>query len=180
MVRRTAAGLAIAMAILACALPTVTPPAGSAVPPATPSATPASGVELIVELDGEIGCNEFPYGCGARLSVLPAGNDVDSSWRPPAGDPGWAPAAMGDDTLDPTPYRPIPTLAPGASRLVVSLLGGYDTPSYAPDGSIATDLLARCTLDVEVDPTAGPVTVRVTFTPDGISFGGSCVIERAG
>lgn len=143
-----------------------------------PAATSAPGVELVVELDGKIGCNAFPYGCLAKLSVLPAGTDVGSSWRPSAEDTGWAPAAMGDDTLDPTPYRPIPTLAPGASRLVVSLLGSYDTPSYAPDGSISTDLLARCILDVEVDPATGPVTVRVTFTPDGISFGGTCAIER--
>jgi hypothetical protein len=175
MIRRTAVTLAIAASAVACSsgpLPVPSPSPATTVPRADDD-----GVSLVVQLDGEIGCNQFPYGCGARLSVLPAGTEVPAIWRPAPDDPAWAPAGMGDDTLDPTPYRPVPTLAPGGHRLVVSLLGSYDTPSYAPDGSIATDLLSRCTLDVDVASGSGPIAVRVTFTPHGESFGGTCVIE---
>lgn len=175
MIRRTAATLAIAAAAVACSsgpLPVPSPSTALTVPPSRDD-----GVSLVVQLAGTIGCNRFPYGCGARLSVLPVGTEVPATWRPAPDDPAWAPAGMGDDTLDPTPYRTVPTLAPGGHRLVVSLLGSYDTPSYAPDGSIATDLLSRCMLDVDVSPRPDPVAIRVTFTPDDESFGGTCVIE---
>jgi hypothetical protein len=134
---------------------------------------------LTVHLNGAIHCGLFPYSCFAALSVTPAGTNVEEVWRPPATDPWWSPVPN-SETFDPSPFGEIPTLAPGGQRLVISLLGSYDTPSYAPDGSIARDLLSRCTLDVDVEPADGSVEIQVTFTPDGVSFGGTCSIEAVG
>lgn len=139
----------------------------------------AQGAELIVHVGGAINCGLFPYGCFAALSVTPAGTKVEEDWRPPATDPWWIPMPN-SETFDPTPVGTIPRLAPGGHRLVISLLGSYDTPSYGPDGSIARDLLSRCTLDIDVDPADGRVEVQITFTQDGVSFGGSCSIEAVG
>lgn len=144
-------------------------------PPSTPS-----GAELLVHLGGAINCGQFPYGCYATLSVAPTGTKVEAAWRPPASDPQWVPDRADTEAFDPTPFGTIPTLAPGGHRIVISLLGSYDTVSYAPDGSVARDLLSRCTLDVDVDPADGPVEIQVTFTPDGVSFGGTCSIEPVG
>ena len=129
-----------------------------------------------MHLGGAINCGLFPYSCFAALSVAPAGTSIEADWRPPATDPWWSPVPNSDQ-FDPTPVGTIPTLASGGHRLVISLLGSYDTVSYTPDGSIARDLLSRCTLDVDVEPADGPVEIQVTFTPDGVSFGGTCSIE---
>jgi hypothetical protein len=172
----------MAVALLGCS-PTPSPfPTGPTTPAPTPLASPSpssdSGAELVVDLGGTIGCGMFPYSCRAVLSVVPAGTEVEAVWRPPDTDPWWAPDGPSSEGFDPKPVGGIPTLAPGGNRLIISLLGSYDTPSYDPDGSIATDLLSRCSIDIDLDPAAGPVEVQVTFTPDGLSFGGSCTIEQ--
>ena len=169
------AAFAMAVALLGCTPSAPVTPALAVSAPPPPSA--ASGAELIVHLGGTIHCGLFPYSCHATLSVAPAGAAIEAAWLPPAGDPWWMPSGSKTETFDPAPVGAIPTLAPGAHRLVISLLGSYDTPSFNPDRSIATDLLSRCALDVDVEPAAGPVEIQVTFTPDGVSFGGSCTIE---
>lgn len=152
-------------------------PAPSSVAPTIPI---GDGARLDVEMGGTIGCATFPYGCGATLSVVAAGTTVAPEWRPPASDPRWLPddsRGTSPDRLDPVPLGALPKIPTGAHQVVVSLLGSYDTPSHAPDGSVATDLLSRCIGDVEVGPTTAVVEVRVTFTPDPASFRAACTIE---
>ena len=117
--------------------------------------------------------NNFPYACTATVSLARAGTAVTNEWRPSASDPSWVPG-------DPKPTGAEPTAAPGQHRLVVSVLGTYDVPSYAPDGSRAFDLVSRCWADVDV-PTAGALDVVITFfDPDPASFRVSCsVVARA-
>jgi hypothetical protein len=172
------AAFAMAVALLACAPSAPATPALAASAPPPPSAAP--GTLLVVHLGGSINCGQFPYGCYAALSVTPAGTKVEEHWRPLATDPLWIPDGPSTEAFDPSPVGAIPALTPGGHRLVISLLGSYDTPSFTPDGSRATDLLSRCMLDVEVDPAARPIEIQVTFTPDGVSFGGSCSIEAMG
>ena len=136
-------------------------------------------MQLNVRFAGRIGCATFPYSCTATLSVLERGADVPEAWRPASTDPWWgADASTGTTavTFDPKPLGGSPAATPGPHRLVVSLLGSYDTPSYAPDGSRAFDLLGRCTADVEVESDADGLDVLVTFTPDGASFRASCTL----
>jgi hypothetical protein len=116
-----------------------------------------------------IGCvNNFPYNCTATLSVVASGTVVPDVWRPSSADPWWLPG-------DPAPLGRPPAAAPGPQRLVVSLLGSYDVPSYGPDGSRALDLLGRCWTDVDV-PTAGTVDVLITFSPEAADFRASCSV----
>jgi hypothetical protein len=149
----------------------------------TESATPDRdvGARLVVEMGGTIGCATFPYGCSATLSVLPAGTRVADDWRPPASDPWWPPdysRGTSADRFDANPAGNLPRVPLGRHQLVISLLGSYDTPSFTPDGSVATDLLARCIGEVEIGPGSGAVKARVTFTPDPASFRGSCTVDR--
>jgi hypothetical protein len=138
-------------------------------------------VPLDVRMAGTIGCAQFPYGCAARVSVLGPDAVVADAWRPPDTDPVWLPdftdGVYTTDHLQPKPVGSPPVLAPGRHLVVVSLLGTYDTPSLNPDGSPATDLLARCSATVDVGPGSGPLTADVTFVPDESSFGGTCSIE---
>ncbi len=113
------------------------------------------------------------------MSVLEPGTVVSEAWRPPASDPRWGPdysKGTTTDHLDPTPAGVLPDLAVGPHQLVVSLLGSYDTPSYAPDGTIATDLLSRCSTELNVTSATSKVSVLVTFSPDPQSFGGTCTL----
>jgi hypothetical protein len=75
------------------------------------------------------------------------------NWRPPAMDLVWVPdyanAGTTDDFLA-TPSGDPLTLTPGRQEIIVSLLGSYDMPSLNPDGTVATDLLARCSIGVDV------------------------------
>jgi hypothetical protein len=158
--------------------------AGCASPPApSPVTTPAAAqVALDVTMAGPIGCAQFPYWCYAVVSVLPPGSPVDDAWRPPASDHRWLPdtgGAVGSaDHLAPSSVDGAPVVAPGRHRVVVSLLGSYDTPSFDANGTEATDLLARCIADVEVIPNARPSLIA-TFTTDGTGFGGSCSLHTA-
>ena len=148
---------------------TPSPPPPSTAPPA-PSSPPAA-IPVHVRFAGpRLNCvNNFPYSCTATLSLVPAGTAVPDEWRPSAADPWWVPG-------DPKPAVAGPTATPGEHRLVVSVLGTYDVPSYAPDGSRAFDLLSRCWADVDV-PTAGALDVLITFShPDPASFRVSCSV----
>lgn len=132
---------------------------------------------------GTIGCASFPYACTATVSVLPADAQVPDNWRPPATDPVWVPDYGNGGTTDhlmASPSGDPPTLTPGRHQLIVSLLGSYDTPSLNPDGTVATDLLARCSARVSVGVGAQPLSAVVTFTPDYESFRGSCSINVEG
>ena len=143
------------------------------------TASPAATVRINVRFAGRIGCATFPYNCTATLSVLERNADIPDAWRPPSTDPWWgADYSKGTtaETFDPKPLGGSPAAMPGPHRLVVSLLGSYDTPSYGPDGSRAFDLLGRCTADVEVPPVADGLDVLVTFTPDEANFRASCTV----
>ncbi len=152
---------------------TPSPPPPSTAPP-VPSSPPAA-VPMHVRFAGpRLNCvNNFPYSCTATVSLAQAGTAVTDEWRPSAADPWWVPG-------DPKPTDAEPTAVSGPHRLVVSVLGTYDVPSYAPDGSPAFDLLSRCSTDVEV-PLAGALDVVITFfDPDPASFRVSCsVVARA-
>ena len=166
----------IALGISACSVPPA-PTAGRATPPtATP---PAAAVPLNVRFGGRIGCATFPYNCTVTLSVMEPNADVPDAWRPAPSDPWWgADYSKGTtaETFDPKPLGGSPAARPGRHRLVISLLGSYDTPSYGPDGKQAFDLLGRCTVVVEVTPVAGGLNLLVTFTPDEASFRASCTV----
>jgi hypothetical protein len=156
---------------------TVTPPTTTPVV-ATPS--PDIGARLVVTMGSGTHCANFPYSCLAKLSVLPAGATVTDNWRPAASDPWWGAdwtQGTSSDRFDPTPIGTVPRLPPGSHTILVSLLGSYDTPSYKPDGSIATDLLSRCSAEVVVGEETRIVSIRVTFAPDPQSFRAGCTIR---
>lgn len=162
--------------------PTTSPSLGLMTPPATvrtsdPTVGVSDGARLDVDFDGSVTCSQFPYSCAATVSVLAPGTVVDADWRPPADDP-WFGADWDDPVVGPPPFGIVPALPPGEHRLLVSLLGGSDVPSPGADGRPATDLLARCHLDIVVETADDAVAVVVTFTPDGVSYGGTCAIER--
>lgn len=137
------------------------------------------GARLDVEMAGTVGCAQFPYACAATVSVLPEGTIVDDDWRPPTTDPWWGAASANTDHLSPPPIGTVPNLPAGRHRVVVSLLGQSDVPSFGPDGSVARDLLARCQLDIDVGAATERVALVVTFEPDGIGYGGTCRIDEA-
>jgi hypothetical protein len=134
-------------------------------------------VPLNVRFAGRIGCATFPYNCSATLSVLEPNADIPDVWRPAASDPWWGTDSATAETFDPKPLNGSPAAVPGPHRLVVSLLGSYDTPSYAPDGSRAFDLLGRCSADVDVPALDAGLELLVTFTPDPASYRASCTIN---
>ena len=131
-------------------------------------------------MGGGIGCASFPDNCTATLSVLAPGTAVDEAWRPPEHDPRWLPDYRGGTTTDrfaPQPVGAVPVLTAGDHLLVVSLLGTSDVPSFHPDGSEATDLLARCSTLAGVEGDGDPMDVVVTFTPSETTFDATCSIE---
>ncbi len=148
------------------------------------SARPPDGdVSLEVRMTGRIACATFPYGCTATVSVLPPDAQVPDAWRPPATDPYWVPDYSNGGTTDhflPEPSGAVPTLAPGRNLVVVSLVGAYDTASFNPDGTLATDLLSRCTALADVTTGSQALAAVVTFTPNELDFGGTCSIEIEG
>ena len=171
------AALLVALAVVGLAGCGPMPPPSTTPPPPPPSTAPPSAASppatlpVHVRFDGpRLSCvNNFPYACTATLSLVQAGTAVPDEWRPSAADPWWEPG-------DSRPLGAEPAAAPGPHRLVVSVLGSYDVPSYAPDGSRAFDLLSRCWTDVDV-PTAGALDVLVTFSnPDPASFRVSCSV----
>jgi hypothetical protein len=181
---RTVTGLVGAM-LLAAAI------ASCSGPPPSPSPSPTSDtnsgttptrevIPLDVRMAGKIHCAMFPYGCVARVSVLPPDAEVTDAWRPPDTDPVWAPdyddGVTSTDHLSATPAGNPPMLAPGKHLVVVSLLGSYDVASYDAAGNIATDLLARCSMPIDAVAGADRVSAVVTFVP-GDSFAGTCAIR---
>jgi len=168
--------LLVSSGLVACAAPQPSP---ATTEPAGTGSTAAS-VHLNVRFAGRIGCATFPYNCTATLSVLEPNTDIPDAWRPPSTDPWWGPdysQGTTGETFDPKPLGGSLAAAPGPHRLVLSLLGSYDTPSYSPDGSRAFDLLGRCTADLEIGPDARSVDVLVTFAPDPANFRATCTLE---
>ena len=164
--------------------PTSSPTSIALAPSPSPSTVPATdGARLSVRFAGTIHCAVFPYGCFAAISSLQPGAVVSADWRPPLSDPRWGPDFGSEGAspghVDLTPLGTVPNLAIGPHRLVLSLLGSYDTPSFAADGTVATDLLARCVGDVDVMATTRTVAVVITFTPDPETFGGTCRLAVA-
>jgi hypothetical protein len=160
--------------------------AACATSPPLPSATALASLDVTsvpieVHMGGKIGCAQFPRGCWAAVSVLPPDTLVDASWRPSVTDARWVPDYTGSvyssDHLVAEPDHPVPDLVAVRQLLVVSLLGADDVPSYNPDGTVATDLLARCSSDVDAGAGMGPVVAVVTFAPDPTSFSASCSIK---
>jgi hypothetical protein len=171
----------VALAVGACGFewPSATRPAATVSAPSA-STSRAADVRLDVRMAGAIGCASFPYGCAATVSVLPADARVSDAWRPPTTDPVWVPDYSAGGTTDhfvATPSGGTPTISPGRHLIVVSLLGSYDAPSFNPDGTVATDLLARCSTDVTAVVGSPAVSAVVTFTPGSESFRGSCWIS---
>jgi hypothetical protein len=178
------------VALAACGVP------GPVIPPSSPAstevrshvlATPPAGREILLDVRfaGTVGCSMFPYSCVVVVSVLDAGASAPAGWRPPDTDPTWYPDDRDHDRdgrspIGPDPVRGMPVLAPGRHRVVVSLLGSYDTPSYNPDGTVASDLLGRCAADVEVAVGDPPVPITVSFDPDPASFRAACSIVTGG
>jgi hypothetical protein len=178
-VRATIAGLAVLAA--ACSpqpAPSVAP--GSPARPSAAATAAVASARLVVDIAGTIRCADFPYGCGATLSLLPPGSPHGGGWRPSATDPRWVPdwsKGSPTDHFDPSPVAPLPAVPTGSWDAVVTVLGGYDTASYLADGSRATDLLGTCTLRLEVLPTDQAVHLRVTFVP-AVDFQTDCRIDR--
>ena len=185
---RTGLALLLTLAgIAGCAAlqPRTPAPSTSFAAPATPSFTPAATspaamVPLDVRIAGKIKCAMFPYGCSATVSVLDADASVADAWRPPVTDPVWAPDYRGTnaDHFMPTPVGAMPILTPGVHKVVVSLLGSSDAVSFNPDGSVATDLLARCSAIIEVRAGSSPLKAVVTFAEgDPSTFAGTCSVK---
>jgi hypothetical protein len=80
--------------------------------------------------------------------------------------------------FDSTPYGGVPAVTTGKQRLVISVLGSYDEPSYDASGDRALDLVARCSTDVDAGEDAAALDMLVTFTPDptGMSYVATCEI----
>jgi len=170
----------LAAAIAACSGP-MPGPTQSPTSDTTSGTTPTREViPLDVRMAGKIHCAMFPYGCVARVSVLPPDAEVSEPWRPPDTDPVWIPDADDGTTtadhLSATPAGNAPMLAPGAHLVVVSLLGSYDTPSFDAAGHAATDLLARCSTPVDAVAGSDRISAVVTFVP-GDNFAGTCSIR---
>ena len=170
--------------VAACAPPspssvaTVTASTVAAATGAAATAAPPGAVPIDVRFAGGTNCSSFPYTCFAVLSVLEPNAAVPDSWRPAASDPRWfADDGKGAtaDRFDPKPLGSA-AAAPGSHRLVMTLLGSYDTPSLGPDGKEVFSMDGRCTADVDVPGGAAGVDVLVTFTPDPATFGGSCTM----
>jgi hypothetical protein len=148
---------------------------GCAAAPADPPAPPRP-ILLHVHFAGSIRCSTFPYSCGATLSIIGVEQPVDAT-KPAATDAQWFVPTMGATIFDPAPIGGAPSVLPGKHRLVMSMLGQYDTPSYDANGEIARDLLARCSADIEPTDGSGPIDVLVTFTPVGPDWDAICELQ---
>ena len=173
--RRWCAFAVLFLPVVTACSPSVPSPSSSR---PLPSATPVSiGIE--VTISGTIGCATFPYSCTVALSVVEPGTTLSSSWRPAATDPWWGPdwsPGMHATRLDPTVRGNLPSLVPGDHTLVVSILGSSDTPSFNPDGSIATDLIGRCQTETGVGSSATRLIVTILLTPGETGLDTSCSV----
>jgi hypothetical protein len=161
--------------------PSMPLPASLVASPA-PSPTPSdiARVPLDVRVGGKIGCASFPYNCWATVSVLPADAEVRSGWQPPKSDPRWLPdytIGYTTDHLSPTTVDRAPTLEPGAHLLVVSLLGSSDVPSFDPSGNEVRDIVARCSVPIDVDAGIERLSAVVTFVPADSGSVATCSIK---
>ena len=148
----------------------------------SPSAAPA--IPIHIRFEGRVNCNiGFSFACGPRLSVLDAGTPVPASWRPSATDPQWDTRGGGMQDVKASRWprlRGGPAAGPGRHLLVVSLIGASDVVSFNPDGSVATELLARCSADVDVAPDADALNLLVTFVPRPDSTLATCTVGIEG
>jgi hypothetical protein len=76
-----------------------------------------------------------------------------------------------------TLLRGTPAADPGEHLLVISLIGASDVVSFNPDGSVATELLARCTAEVDIAPDSEAVDVLVTFVSEPDTTVATCTVE---
>ena len=178
--RAASVALLLAAAVAACAGPGPTPsPTIAPTPPPTP--TLAATIPIRVSFKGGLNCNiGFDFSCAPSLSVLEAGTDVPDAWRPADTDPSWDTHEGMTGTAKPAKWslmRGTPAATPGSHLLVISLTGSSDVVSFNPDGTIASELLARCATEVRVAPDASVVKVVVTFHPDPESARATCSIK---
>jgi hypothetical protein len=130
-----------------------------------------------------VNCNlGFSFYCAPRLSVLEPGTAVPDAWRPLATDPTWQ--TRDEDMRNVgarrwTLLRGEPATTPGRHLLVVSLIGASDVASYNPDGSAATELMGRCSTEVDVPPGVGSIDVVVRFTSEPETTAATCEIQVA-
>jgi hypothetical protein len=153
--------------------------AGCASHPVEPPAPPQT-VSVSVHVSGWLGCNSYMfYGCRSVLTVRPA--DAPSTFRrPPSEDLSWRPDPNSGLKADERVL--VGTVGPltvGRHQLVVTLMGSEDVVSFAPDGSIGFDLLARCSLNANLPPGARSVDLLITFVadPTGASRQATCLME---
>ena len=180
--RRFVAFVIVASLLAGCAVPAPTPaPSPAPTPVPTPPPTVAATIPIHVTFKGTVNCElGVSYSCGPSLSVLEPGADVPDSWQPPVTDPMWDPRGGGMEAVEGTHWtllRGSPVTAAGRHLLVVSLTGSSDVPSYGPDGTIARDLLGRCTTEVDVAPDAQGLDIVVAFKPQPATTRATCTID---
>jgi hypothetical protein len=182
-VRRTAMVAILGSLLAACAAPTPSP-SPSSTPEPTPSPTLEATIPVNVQFKGRVNCNiGFAFYCSPSLSVVEPGTDLPDSWRPGEADPIWHTRGEQNQNVNGrrwTLLRGEPVVAPGPHRLVVSLLGQSDVASYNPDGTVASELMGRCTTDVDVAPDAASLDLVVTFESEPEDTAATCTITVAG
>lgn len=144
-----------------------------------PSPSPIEHLRIEVRSAGRLTCNSFPYGCGGWLSILPPDAPVDFV-VPPSSDLTWTPepeTGTRADGAEPTLIGVIPAARVGRHLVVVRVTGSYDVASYESDGSLAVDLVSRCTSPVDFPAGTIGAVIVVTFDADGTSYRAPCSIE---
>jgi len=176
---RAATALALLLAVSACSGPTPSSTElaqpSALLAPATPT---IAGVPLRVDL-GQTQCSISPLACSATVSVVDQETAIDPAWRPPSTDATWVTRFEDPTWFDALPIGGVPTIGTGPQRIVLTLLRYDDVTSFTPDGSpfLPSDLIARCTLDVAVEPDDPMVAITVSFTDDWSSIDGTCAID---
>jgi hypothetical protein len=184
--RRAAVAAVLGSVLAACAVPMPTaPPPPSASGGPSPSVTVAvATIPINVQFRGRVNCNlGFSYYCAPSLSVLEPGTDLPETLRPSESDASWQ--TRGDDMQNVggrrwTLLRGAPATAPGRRLLVISLIGASDVASYNPDGTVATELMGRCSTEVDVAPYTDAVDIIVRFESEAETATATCTVELAG
>jgi hypothetical protein len=146
-----------------------------------PSPSPIEHLEIEVHSAGRLTCNSFPYGCGGWLNILPPDAAVDFV-VPPSSDLGWTPEperGTPAEGAEPTLIGVIPAATVGPHLVVVTVTGSYDVASYESDGSLAVELVSRCTSPVDFPAGTISAVIVVTFDADGTTYRAPCSIELA-
>ena len=177
---RRAAVVAIFGSLLAACAAPIPSPSASPDPSASRWPTPplAATVPINVRFRGNVNCNiGFSFACAPSLSVFEAGAEVPDDWRRADNDPWWSSSGRGATW---TLLGGVPAVAPGQHQLVISLIGSSDVASRNPDGTVASELMGRCTAEVDValDATSLDIVVRFADEPDETAA--TCTIEAGG